>query len=85
MWPLLHFKQTNISTSPKKVQNELGQYIQYDHGKSPIVEVKKLEQGYDLAVKTAQNWESSLSDAPEYEAGLLANIYKLTEFIKNMR
>ena len=83
IWPLIHFRCNNIPHIAKEVQKVLEQYIKYDHGKHPFIEVCKLEAGYGKAVEVAKKWENSLVDMPEYEAALFAGIYKLTEFIKN--
>lgn len=83
VWFLIHFvKADNVPCSAKQVQKNLGQYLNYDHGKHPIPDIDKLEPGYDQAVQTAKKWKESLGDTPEYEASLFTGMYKLTEFIK---
>lgn len=84
VWALIHFRSNNIPNSPREVQKALAGYIKYDHSKSPIIEVQKLEDGYSKAVQIAKNWEISLAGFPEYTASLFAGIFRLTEFIRNL-
>lgn len=80
IWPLMHNGIDNVTTQAT-AQSKLESIMpSYKHDRNPYFDLDKMLD-YEGAVVKAKQWQTSLSEDPEYNSAKYAGIYKLTEKI----